>query len=149
MDTTPAEGFDLDLTVAADRSRWPELLAALEHLGQRLSWAATTHSHVQLVAEEWALNVMSYAKCPQGEQPWLRMTVRNTAKTVTMEFTDNGLPFDPLAPGEKALPESLEDARIGGLGLHLIRHMASSIGYSRRGDFNCLQVELTKPATHM
>ncbi len=149
MDTTSAKGFDLDVTVDADRSHWPELLAALENLGHRLSWTTTTHSHVQLVAEEWALNVMMHGSGPQGAQSWLRIAVLDAPKTVTMQFTDNGLPFNPLAQGDKVLPDSLEDAQIGGLGLHLIRQMASSIGYSREGDFNCLRVELTKSATHM
>jgi sigma-B regulation protein RsbU (phosphoserine phosphatase) len=55
-----------------------------------------------------------------------------------LELEEDGEPFDSLAEGPPFAPEkSLEKRQVGGVGLHLLRSMATAITYQRRGNWNC------------
>ena len=62
---------------------------------------------------------------------------------IVMDFIDNGHPFDPTRevddPDVKA---SVEDRKIGGLGIFLVKKMAKSVTYRRDGERNVLTVKL-------
>ena len=51
---------------------------------------------------------------------------------ITIEVVDDGKPFDPLndAP-QPDLASDLEDRRVGGLGLHLVRTTMDDMSYRR------------------
>ena len=51
---------------------------------------------------------------------------------------DNGVPFDPTARQPRELDASLDDARIGGHGLRLMRHYLRDIRYERTDGWNRL-----------
>ena len=53
-----------------------------------------------------------------------------------MTVADDGIPFNPLsiAPPDTGL--SVEDRRIGGLGIHLVRNIMDEVTYNRRTDRN-------------
>jgi len=55
-----------------------------------------------------------------------------------LTVSDDGVPFDPLAvaPPDTSLP--LEQRPLGGLGIHLVRHLVDEVTYERRGDRNVL-----------
>jgi len=55
---------------------------------------------------------------------------------------DRGPPFDPLAYQTAARPHSLATARIGGLGIHLVRSFADDIRYERANGRNHIHVAL-------
>jgi anti-sigma regulatory factor (Ser/Thr protein kinase) len=90
----------------------------------------------ELVFEEVVMNVLHHGFAP-GDT-----AARDAAEVVvdaraappdacTLVFEDPGLPFDPTAA---ALPEParrLEEAQIGGLGVPLIRKLASALAYQR------------------
>lgn len=66
----------------------------------------------------------------------------------TLVFEDAGCPFDPTAGALPAPPQDLDAARIGGLGLVLLRRLASEIAYERLPQGrNRLRVTLTGPRT--
>jgi anti-sigma regulatory factor (Ser/Thr protein kinase) len=51
---------------------------------------------------------------------------------------DDGIPFNPL---EKETPDTdlpLEERKIGGLGIHLVRNLMDKVSYQRRVDKNRL-----------
>jgi serine/threonine-protein kinase RsbW/sigma-B regulation protein RsbU (phosphoserine phosphatase) len=55
---------------------------------------------------------------------------------LTVTVADDGIPFDPLtvAPPDTTLP--LADRDVGGLGIHLVRHLVDDIIYRRIGARN-------------
>jgi serine phosphatase RsbU (regulator of sigma subunit)/anti-sigma regulatory factor (Ser/Thr protein kinase) len=55
---------------------------------------------------------------------------------------DHGPPFDPLAYETAARPHSLATARIGGLGIHLVRSFADETRHERANDGNHIHVVL-------
>ena len=47
---------------------------------------------------------------------------------------DRGLPFDPTAVALPPRPASLQEARVGGLGVPLLRRIAAELDYQRTAD---------------
>ena len=65
----------------------------------------------------------------------------NGAPYPVPELRDRGLAFDPWEAPEPVRPTSLEEAPIGGLGIHLMRRVSDGLGYRRDGGGNVLTLE--------
>ena len=57
-----------------------------------------------------------------------------------MEFVDNGVEFNPLLKGDVNLPDNIDDAEIGGLGIHITRELSDDISYEYINDENHLKI---------
>ena len=85
---------------------------------------------MHLALEELGLNVINYGH-DEGLHE-IQFTVTSQAEQVTIEMTDDGRPFDPLhdaPPPDLSAP--LEDRRIGGQGVHLVRTLMDQVQYER------------------
>jgi len=63
---------------------------------------------------------------------------------VVMTTRDDGVAFDPLAAAPD-LDAGLDDRKLGGLGIHLIREMTDAQRYRREGGWNVLVVDKLCP----
>ena len=91
--------------------------------------------YLQLGFEEAVVNVISYAYAPgENGQIWLR-AAREENRFV-LEIFDNGAQFNPLEKKTSpvdAAKETLEDRRIGGLGIVFIRKVFDEVRYQTAG----------------
>ena len=92
---------------------------------------------LRLVAEEVLTNVAHHAY-DDAEQHWIRLRLTLLADEVTLEFTDDGRPFDPLAKAPGGLSAQGGERAIGGLGIQLTLALVDSASYARRGSENVL-----------
>ena len=67
---------------------------------------------------------------------------------VSVSITDRGAPFDPTATASKQLPQSLEEADPGGLGLIMIRSNADQLAYSYINGANELRFTVGEGTHH-
>ncbi len=95
---------------------------------------------LELALDEAVTNVVLYAAGPHGEAH-IRLTARYHADTLSIELRDRGPAFDPLGAPEPGRPASLEEAPIGGLGIHLMRRASDGLRYRREGEQNVLTLE--------
>ena len=98
----------------------------------------------QVVIDEVLTNIIKYA-CPESAARRLAMGLRVEQDYLELSFEDDGPPFDPTSAPR---PELDGDApcRPGGLGLHVVRSLASSVHYERAGSRNRLRVRLALSA---
>jgi anti-sigma regulatory factor (Ser/Thr protein kinase) len=120
----------LRLEVAVD-------LAAIQAAQDRIAeWlegegvAAPVVYRVRLVLEELLANLVMHARFPAGTRP-AQVTLRILPPGVEIVLEDGAEPFDPRGTADPALPPSLDDDSLGGLGLALVRKMAEIRGYDR------------------
>jgi anti-sigma regulatory factor (Ser/Thr protein kinase) len=92
---------------------------------------------LRLVAEEVLTNVAHHAYADDAPH-WIRVRLTLSGGRVTLEFTDDGRPFDPLTAPPRALPAAGEESPIGGLGIHLMLALVDAAAYARRGPENVL-----------
>ncbi len=97
---------------------------------------------LQIALEELVINAIKHGACEPKEGA-IRLSVRRDGDNVSAVLSDTGVRFNPLDAPPPDLTKSLYDRPVGGLGIHIVRHLVPSIHYERRGSRNYLY--LVKP----
>lgn len=107
-----------------------KLTEFVEELGTELSLPMETTMHINLALEEAVSNIIMYAY-PQGETHEIMLRTTVTKNQIIFLLTDNGLSFDPTDAPDVNLDVPVEERKIGGLGIFLIRSIMNEISYQR------------------
>lgn len=94
---------------------------------------------IRLAAEEILTNIFFYAY-PEKEGSVVLTFSSELNKEVSIEVTDWGIPFNPLAYDTPDLDRDFTEREIGGMGIYLMRNVAHRIVYQRSHDANHLTV---------
>ena len=121
-------------------TRMEELLRLqeeIEQLGEREDWDPALVFHVNLAVEELATNIMSYAHSAGLHE--FEVVLNSEPDHLTIEIWDDGSPFDPLTDApEPDLDASLEERRVGGLGIYFAETLMDEMRYKREDGRNHL-----------
>ena len=99
-----------------------------------------------LVLEEMISNIIKYGYDDSGIHE-IEVMIRWGGSEIAVELSDDGHPFDPVCHrGLENSATPLEQRRIGGLGIHLVRHMSENITYRRENGRNILQILIGEEA---
>lgn len=125
-----------------------EIPAAVNRIGNRFLLDAEATGRLCLMLEEALVNVVSYAY-PAGESGEIEVVPTSAmpegdGEEVTVEIIDSGVPFDPTAAATPDTEAPLEERPIGGLGIYLIRSLASRVDYRRENGRNHFSFTLKK-----
>lgn len=91
---------------------------------------AKAHFSAELVFEEVVTNIVKYGfEEPAGQT--VEVELSHDQAVLVMVFVDSGYAFDPLQKEDPVLPASIEEAKIGGLGLMLVRKASRALSYER------------------
>jgi anti-sigma regulatory factor (Ser/Thr protein kinase) len=90
---------------------------------------------INLIVEEIFVNIVDYSKTE-----FITVNVEYDNPTVTLEFIDNGIEFNPLLKEDYVMPDTIDDAQIGGLGIFLTKEMADELEYHYVNGENHLKV---------
>jgi serine/threonine-protein kinase RsbW len=101
---------------------------------------------VELVFEEIVANIVRHG-APDGGSVDVRVVLELADQSIVLTFDDDGVPFDPRGRDDPAPAKSLAEARIGGLGLMLVRRASSGMDYRRTADQRNLLVIKVPEAT--
>ncbi len=134
---------ELSLKVEPRREELERIHAAVEELAEREEWSAGLIFRVNLILEELVINIMDYGD-DEGRHR-IEVTVTSDPDEVVMDLVDSGKPFDPThdAP-EPDLGASLDERRVGGLGVYLTRTMVKEMRYRREAEHNHLTLVMSR-----
>ena len=90
---------------------------------------------VDLIVEEIFVNIVNYSKTE-----FIIVNVEYITPTLTIEFIDNGFEFNPLLEENPTLPNNIDEAQIGGLGIFLTRELADELEYHYLNGENHLKI---------
>jgi serine/threonine-protein kinase RsbW len=96
---------------------------------------------LRLASEEIVVNIVSYAYPAVGGPLAITWDNDRGEGTVTVEFEDSGIPFNPLEYPAAAVDLPLENREIGGLGIMMVRKRMRDVRYRRAAGTNVLTVE--------
>lgn len=131
----------LDMAIANDVQEVGRVIDTLEEFGAENGIAPDQVLRFGLALDELITNVISYGLAGRSECV-IRLLVEHENGILRAELQDDGLPFDPLT-ADVELPEGdIEDRRIGGLGLTLVRKIMDRLDYRREDGFNRLKMEM-------
>ncbi len=95
---------------------------------------------VNLVVDELLTNVIAYGY-PQNGEHRIEVTLELQQGQLIVTIVDDGQAFNPIleAP-EVELDATVEERKVGGLGLHFMRTMMDALDYHRQDGYNKLQM---------
>ena len=120
------------LAAAGEASIWARTLAAQCGVSPERS------SSLDLCIIELINNVVDYAY--GGGPGEIELELLLGPESAVLTVADSGAAFNPLDVAPPVQPKSLDDARIGGFGIHLVRQFAEHCHYERRQDKNVFTV---------
>ncbi|HKR76982.1 MAG TPA: SpoIIE family protein phosphatase [Rhodanobacter sp.] len=101
---------------------------------------------IRLVLEELMVNMVQHGHAGNANRT-IDLHMRLGDDAVLVELHHDGHPFDPLQAPMPTLTGDIADTDgIGGLGIHLVRAMASELSYSHDDQGNHLQLRFLHPA---
>ena len=125
------------LTISADRGEIPRVSAAFAEFADTHALSAPVQRSVQVALDEMLSNTIMHGFAGREGGEVTVEVVLDTAR-VCVTLTDDGQPFDPLEMPAPDTTLTTQERRIGGLGIHLVRHMMDEVTYHRRADRNVL-----------
>ena len=115
---------------------------AMRDLSASLSFA------VQVCLEEAVANIMMYSAAKDAPLTII-VEVERRDQTLVARIEDNGSAFDPTQVPRPPVPTSLTQAKVGNLGIHLMRSFASGMHYERRDNRNRLSIRFVEESAKM
>jgi len=100
---------------------------------------------INLALEEMITNIIKHGY-DDYETHKIDVTIEVLPEEIIGIIEDNGHAFNPLEQNLGERGKSLEELPVGGLGLHLIKKMLSSMTYRREADRNFLEVRMSRPS---
>jgi anti-sigma regulatory factor (Ser/Thr protein kinase) len=94
-----------------------------------------------LVLEEVLSNIIRHGYDDTTRHE-ISVYLRVVEERVELEVVDDGRDFDPLTVRPVDIHESLEQRKVGGLGVHLLRTLASEVRHLRTAGRNHLHVRI-------
>lgn len=91
---------------------------------------------VNICLEELFVNVAHYAYGGDTGRARVSYALLPDRKGIAIEISDEGTPFNPLEAEDPERPQSVADAKIGGLGIFMTKMMADEVTYEYKDGRN-------------
>jgi len=92
---------------------------------------------MNLALDELFTNIITYG-FRDDKKHTIKIHIVAEHNQLKLRIEDDGIPFDPAMVESPDLACKIEDCRIGGLGIHLIKNLMDEIRYERVNDMNLL-----------
>lgn len=125
----------------------PQMLAFIRDSATQAQLSEERLYRVELASEEALVNVISYAYQQQKKNQTLTIQCHHQKdKRFEIDIRDHGVPFNPLeAEINVDIHQPVEERKIGGLGIFMIRKLIDEAIYQRIGDENVLKLAIRLP----
>lgn len=94
---------------------------------------------INLALEEIFANISKYAYSDNKGTIDISYEISENPKQLRVIIKDNGKDFDPLAKEDPNLNSSVQERKIGGLGIYIVKNMVNDIKYQRINGENVLE----------
>ncbi|MBO4571093.1 MAG: ATP-binding protein [Bacteroidales bacterium] len=125
------------LVLHNDVKEIPSIPAFLEEITAGMNMPAEVAMGINLALEEAVSNVMMYAY-PEGTSGLVEIDASISKSCLELAVSDTGTPFNPVEAPEADTTLGVEERKVGGLGIHLIRTLMDSVSYRRSNGRNIL-----------
>ena len=123
------------MTIGTGRGEVAKANAAFAEFAEAHALPGPVRRSVHVALDELLTNTVAHGFAGRtGGEVSVEVELRTDQVSVTL--TDDGTPFDPFGRAAPDTALSVEQRRIGGLGIHLVRRMMDEVSYHRRADRN-------------
>jgi anti-sigma regulatory factor (Ser/Thr protein kinase) len=105
---------------------------------EKLDCPMPVQMQLDVALEEMFVNVCHYAYKESGETGDCVVSFLCTSRppAIVSALVDRGAPFDPLTRKDPTKPTSIQEAKIGGLGIFMTKKSVDDIAYARANGKN-------------
>jgi len=93
---------------------------------------------VGIAVDEVFSNISRYAYHPLTGSVAVRIAIDNN---INIEFEDSGMAYDPFSADTPDISLSVEERKVGGLGIFMLRKLMDSVEYRREENKNILLIK--------
>lgn len=111
-----------------------------EELG-KLNYQKNVEFEIDLAVEEIYVNIAHYAYNPDVGPATIRCEIEENPLQITIQFLDNGKPYNPLEREDPDINLSAEERGIGGLGIYMVKKSMTSVDYKYEDNKNILTIK--------
>jgi serine/threonine-protein kinase RsbW len=126
------------ISVASDAAQLPVLTRFLTEFWSAAGLPAAESVKFELALEEVFMNVVMHGSPEAGPQVEVSVILCDGGVTLMVEY--DGPAFDPLLLPAPDVAASLEERKVGGLGVFLVRQMMDAVSYQRVAARNQLRM---------
>ena len=130
----------------SELSELKTLYQHLTHFGQVYGLSETFISEINICLDELFTNIILYGFKDDLEHI-IRFRLNLNGNTLILNIEDNGIPFNPLIKKDSVLPADINNAKIGGLGIHIVKKLMDDVWYERKRGKNRLTLKKFVTAT--
>ncbi len=143
-DMRKTEKLLLNLTMKPDRNAIPTSSQEIEVLGANYNWPSEWIQNVNLALDELITNIVSYGFPKNTAKKDIKLTVTQLEnESVKIELIDEGVEFNPFKEAkEPDVEASVEERKIGGLGIFFVKNLIDETYYERRDGKNHITLVL-------
>ena len=116
------------------------LCQKLETFGQKIGLSKKFIFEINLALDELFTNIISYGFDDDGEHH-IKVTITPDNEELCMCIEDDGIPFNPIEFETPDVSCSVEECKIGGLGIHIMKKLMDDMCYQRCGEKNILTLK--------
>jgi len=128
-------------SVVSDPAQLPVLTQFLQKFWSAASLPPAQAMSFELALEEIFMNVVMHGS-PAGTVPRVEVSLALAEAHLTMTVEDDGPQFDPLSLSAPDVTASIEERRVGGNGVFLVRQIMDAVAYQHVRGRN--QLTMTK-----
>ena len=125
--------------VTGEPSQLPALTRFLREFWAEAALPPEAAHPFEIALEEIFINVATHG-APAGRSAQVEVSLQCEGEELTLLIEDDGPAFNPLTLAAPNVHARLEERRVGGLGVHLVRHLMDAVSYERDGAWNRLRL---------
>jgi len=113
------------------------LMSFIKNSAEKQGFSLKNINEIQIATEEPIVNIISYAYPDKNGNIEITCSGRK-GKGLVIEIVDWGVPFDPMSMPEPDIDAPMDDRKIGGLGIYIMRKLMDEVNYERMENQNIL-----------
>ena len=117
-----------------------QLCQNLETFGEQFGLSKKVIFEINLALDELFTNIISYGFKDDKEHV-IKVTLTPQDEEICLCIEDDGTPFNPIDFETPDISCSVEECKIGGLGIHIMKKLMDEVCYERCGDKNVLNLK--------
>ena len=129
------------MTVEATIENIPAVTDFVNGELEKLDCPPKAQTQIDIAIDELFGNIAMYAYTPETGPATVSIDVEEDPLSVIITFIDNGVPFDPLSSEEPDISLPVEQRKIGGLGVFLVKKIMDDVTYEYREGRNILRIK--------
>ncbi len=130
------------ITLGASLKNLERINSFLHKWAKKASLSTHSENDLLLAVEEVYVNIVKYAYAESRGN--VIIDCRMDEDNLILRIKDEGIFFNPLKLPEPHLISCLEERKVGGLGVFLMRRFVDNVKYEKQGKYNVLTLVKSK-----